>query len=406
MYKNKYSKFIYFPSFSGGEFGNGLEKNHKFRDKQSVRFYSDEYPEEFRYKNLLITAGSLYKRKTYYEDMNFKRGEHLIMGDSGGYQILTGVLKWNEKLKVDIFNWLENNSDVAMNLDIPPRGLYEGKYYECLEVSKDNFKYFADNQTGKTKFLNVIHGTGIDSYQHWYNNVKDFEFNGWGVGGLRGAVYPTMSSLAVLLEGKEHLKLTNEYLHILGTSRINNFLILLQLQKSLSEVGSNMVVTTDSSTPDRVVVFGGYYIDFSLAQTKFDLVNLPRTKHREGVDKEIELLANKDFIKSTSFDEVIRDLGINMMDVANWTRDGQYAMRLHNFHLFLDAIEQAEELIYGLDDIKEQLLNKDLYQVLHSIDEMVKSDDPMKVFEKYKTLYTKMSSAKDSVNVNSNHGFF
>ena len=33
------------------------------------------------------------------------------------------------------------------------------------------------------------------------------------------------------------------------------------------------------------------------------------------------------------------------------------------------------------------MINKDLYKVLNSIDEMVKSDNPRQVFEKYKTLY-------------------
>ena len=32
--------------------------------------------------------------------------------------------------------------------------------------------------------------------------------------------------------------------------------MLLQLQKSLEDVGSNLTITTDSSTPDRAVVFG------------------------------------------------------------------------------------------------------------------------------------------------------
>ena len=64
------------------------------------------------------------------------------------------------------------------------------------------------------------------------------------------------------------------------------------------------------------------------------------------------------------------------------------------------------------DDIvadKFDFLNIDLegqdYKVLKSIDEMVKSDDPKMVFEKYKHLYTKLSNTKKVLPV-SKHEFF
>ena len=35
------------------------------------------------------------------------------MGDSGGYQIASGAIKWKPELKTQVFEWLENNSDIA-----------------------------------------------------------------------------------------------------------------------------------------------------------------------------------------------------------------------------------------------------------------------------------------------------
>ena len=67
------------------------------------------------------------------------------MGDSGGYQIASGAMKWDIKHLDRIFKWLEENTDIAMNLDIPPRLKYQGQYAECLQISKENFKYFSDN---------------------------------------------------------------------------------------------------------------------------------------------------------------------------------------------------------------------------------------------------------------------
>ena len=46
-----------------------------------------------------------------------------------------------------------------------------------------------------------------------------------------------------------------------------------------------------------------------------------------------------------------------------------------------------------------------MYELLMSLDKMVKSDNPKKVFEKYKQLYTKMSRLNNETPVK-NHDFF
>ena len=58
------------------------------------------------------------------------------MGDTGGYPIADGAMKCDIKNRDRIFKLLEENTDIAMNLDIPPRLKYQGQYGECLEISK------------------------------------------------------------------------------------------------------------------------------------------------------------------------------------------------------------------------------------------------------------------------------
>ena len=61
------------------------------------------------------------------------------------------------------------------------------------------------------------------------------------------------------------------------------FLVLQELKtfsfdsvtKIIRRCGSKMVVTTDSSTPDRSVVYGMYYTGFSLKKGNFEYVSLP-----------------------------------------------------------------------------------------------------------------------------------
>ena len=393
---NKIGKFRYFPSFAAGEFGiYGLYKNYKFKDKLTCRFYSDEFPEEFRYTDCLVTAGHNMKFENHYQDMGFKRDVNLVMGDSGGFQISSGATKWKPELKEKTFHWLENNSDIAINLDIPPRLKLTGKFQECFDISYDNFKYFNEHQTGKTKFLNVIQGEDFTTYNKWYTAVKDFDFQGWSVGGAGGNFNKFMSSICTLLAGKEHEKKNVEYIHILGTSRIKDFFMLLQLQKSLEDIGSHVTVTTDSSSPDRSVAFGTYYMSFSLKKGNFDSITMPRDKHLEGMEQMVSNLKYNGLYGVNEFDRFISNW-TDMEDVTKWNYDAVFAIRLHNFYLFLDAIQMIEQAVYGLQHNLEQMMDKDLHQVLVSIDEMVKSDNPKMVFDKYTPLYTKLSNTKTS----------
>ena len=93
----------------------------------------------------------------------------------------------------------------------------------------NRFFICADKQTGNTDFLNVVQGTNEDEYINWYNEIKDFEFQGWAVGGGGRSVYAFMSGVLSLLNGKEHLKDRNKYLHILGISKISVLLLYISL---------------------------------------------------------------------------------------------------------------------------------------------------------------------------------
>ena len=78
--------------------------------------------------------------------------------------------------------------------------------------------------------------------------------------------------------------------------------MLLQLQKSLEDVGSNITVTTDSSTPDRAVVFGLYYTSFSIKDARFEAFNMPREKHLEGMTQMLDKLHTQNLIGVNDFD--------------------------------------------------------------------------------------------------------
>ena len=109
--------FIYYPSLSAGSMVSAFKKNMKFKDGTTCRFFSKEYPEKWRHPYFLITAGHHFKKMDFRDQIGLD-DEVLVFGDSGGFQIATGALKWDGTIRERIFEWLEHNSDVAANLDL------------------------------------------------------------------------------------------------------------------------------------------------------------------------------------------------------------------------------------------------------------------------------------------------
>ncbi|MCK9273380.1 hypothetical protein M0P65_07630 [Candidatus Gracilibacteria bacterium] len=380
--------FLYIPSFSVGYFATLLAKNYYLTNNLPARFYADDFPKLFRHNSFLLTAGHFYKKMNTFDSFGFDRKKHLVLGDSGGYQIASGALTWSNDLRYKIFNWLENNSTVAMNLDIPPRMNNIGKWDECIAQSEENFKYFYEKQTGKTEFLNVLQGTNETSYKIWYDRMKKFEFSGWAIGGAGGILYRLISSIAVLLDGKEHLKTSNKYLHMLGSSSLSEFFILAQLQKSLNDIGSSLQVMTDSSSPSFSVAFGTYYTAANLKKCVYSTVNVPKQK-QHSID-------NNMFLPKTHYFDALFNNVLTPQDIFDYKEKCICVMTLHNFFVLKDTITAINEFIYNDPYLLQEVTDPNLFIVLKSIDEMVKNDNSMKVFEKYKPAYVNASKLFDS----------
>lgn len=407
-------QFIYFPSFSAGNVSHAMAKGLKFRNELEMRFYSKTFPEKYQHPFFLVTAGHFYKKPMFAEEWGFKQDNHtLLLGDSGGFQIASGAIKWNPNLPNLILNWLEHNSHIAMNLDIPPRLQYDNKFEECLTLSKKNFEFFDNNRLGKTKFLNVLQGNDDRSYSKWYNEVKGFEFDGWGIGGCGGSLYRFMSGIMALFQGKEHYNINRKYLHILGTSKVIDFFILSQIQKSLNDIGSTMQVTTDSSTPSRAVVYGLYYHDVNLKDASFNSLHIPkeRAENNKSVTKNTanSISSQESLLPNLiPFDDLLEG-GYTYEDLRDWTIEGYAAVVLHNFMFFKDVMHKINSYVEGHPYFLEQVLNADNFMLLKSVDEMVKAYEngttPAKVFAKYEQLYRKLSTINTTTNI-TNSKFF
>ena len=97
---------LYIPSFTIGALGAGLEKDWKLPDGSPLRFWDNAFEKKYQHHAILLTAGHKYKVIDYSKKFSFP-DDMLIFGDSGGFQIATGALKFSQKLTEEIFKLVE-----------------------------------------------------------------------------------------------------------------------------------------------------------------------------------------------------------------------------------------------------------------------------------------------------------
>lgn len=387
------NKFIYFPSMSTGGMRQWLKLNETINpldptNKIPIRYYSDDMPEEGRYKFYLTTAGHNYKEKNFRKDWGLENS--LVMGDSGGYQIATGALKWSDTLRDEIFEWLETNSDIAMNLDIPPRLNYLGRFNESLEISLNNFKIFEKKQSGKTDFLNVLQGSSSNEaeYVAWYNAVKGFDFQGWAPSNCRD-IKRMAFTMALLLENGELANSKNKWIHYLGITGIDHLLMLTIMQKFVNKKYTHKItLTTDSSSPSRATNYGTYYFGFNWDKLTWKSLYFPKDGS-VTYDNTASLPCLLDCIACRN-----HTVGI---DIAPWDRRSVKITTLHNLYVFLDAIKKIDAVIESDDQAIKEVLNADWWQIYCSIKEMFESSHPLQIYEKYKTVYMRVSAGDKDI---------
>jgi hypothetical protein len=316
--------------------------------------------------------------------------DSLVFGDSGGYQIATGALKYSDDLREKIFHWLEANSDVAANLDIPPKTVYENKFYECADISYDNFAWFEKNQSGKTKYLNMLQGSNPQEYDWWYHKFKHFEFNGWAIGGPQKLV-DFMWALALMLKNREFEKVNLEYLHLLVISKISDFFILSTIQKNLNKhFGNRIVVTTDSSSPGQYPVYGTYLHSHNFKKLSFTDVYMPKgAKDEDGNIAPLDILDAPDQLVPCSLDcPACKDFTWDMLNRYN--SEAVPRMVLHNVHVFDHTIKEVNKIVAAHREVAQYVVPNNLAAVLKSIYEMFEDpDQAITTYEKYKQYYQK-----------------
>jgi hypothetical protein len=264
----------------------------------------------FYYKYNLYSAGhailDLEKSKKS-ESMIWNRSPGtLVLGDSGGYQIASGTghvsFDWGD-LKSDksnntrklVLEWQEALCDAAMTLDVPTRAIGNAEktgitsFQQCLDATLINLNYIANNRTGpeKCRFLNVLQGRTEEETDIWYDTVKDYDFEGWAFAGVHAyGLYTTLKRL-IKLRDDGKLNRTQNWIHILGNTRLLNAGPFTQIQRAIRKHMNipDFIVSYDSASSFLAVAKGQGYTGFTMSNSYSDVKKLIVKK---GTESEVD----------------------------------------------------------------------------------------------------------------------
>ena len=227
------------------------------------------------------------------------RSKTFILGDSGGFQIAKGIIKFDwqnfyetpnqpnyigdaDRLRQSIQNWLEHTADYSMILDIPTwaarpplnerTGLQTLK--ECLDATIYNNDWFVRNRQGKTKYLNVLQGSDNTEADIWYDAVKHFPFEGWAMGGNNMQDIKLFLRRMINLRDDKLLERgERDLIHVLGTSKLEWAVMLTAIKRQLRQhVNPDLEITFDCASPFLATAYGQIYTQHVHRNQRFSYI--------------------------------------------------------------------------------------------------------------------------------------
>jgi hypothetical protein len=220
------------------------------------------------------------------------RSTSMILGDSGGFQIATGVLKldWatikgpeGDALREQILRWLEYTADWSMTLDVPAfaadtrfakkTGLK--KFEDTIDITLHNLEYFVKNRKpGATKFLNVLSGSTPENSKVWFDEVIKYSIpacveamghspdrttEGYAFAGINMKHMPSVLNRLLDLRELDALK-DKDWIHFLGIGRLDWACYLTSIMRELRKHDNpNIVLSFDAASPFVATAYGLTY---------------------------------------------------------------------------------------------------------------------------------------------------
>ena len=400
----------------------------------------------YNYKWGLYSAGHATRdtaKSDVQEPMIQKRDREktFILGDSGGFQIATGVIKcdWpnfktDDALRSQILNWLEHTADYSIVLDIPtlaaapPLNAKTGltNWVDCLEYTMHNNDYFVRNRQGKTKFLNVLQGNNEQQADDWYGAVKHYPFEGWAMAGYNMKQLHLALRRLIVMRDEKMLDPGRDLVHYLGTSKLNWSCIFTQIQRSLREdVNENMMITYDAASPFITTAKGQAYTQHVHRNKKFSYVMEQAVDDKRFQHSQIPFPYNSPIGERMTMGDICH-MGPGMLNKlgkegkTSWDSFSYFLLMAHNVYQHIEACQRANTLADiattrykphhhewtkskpGQNEF-DLWVPRDVIYVTEFIKKLFKSENPMQMLDEGEAMLTNFSGMKS---IKSSQGAF
>lgn len=241
------------------------------------------------------------------------RKNTILVGDSGGFQAATGVLKypWHPKkgqsdidhqsdkddVRMKLLRWLEATAEYSMLLDWPTYALVKygldpvtgaslhpslKSFGDCLTGSLDNHQFFIKHRKeGATKFLNVLQGRNMEEGDIWWDAVKDLPFESWAFSNVQASNFAINLRRLIIMRDEHYLE-GREWLHYLGNGKIAAGCALTTLQRSLRKfIDPELTISFDAASPFVMSARGQMYYGHEHSSTNLGFKGGPIVDKKE-----------------------------------------------------------------------------------------------------------------------------
>jgi hypothetical protein len=336
----------------------------------------------FYYKYGLYSAGhaQLDLQKSLTQESMIQdrdRSKTMILGDSGGYQIGKGVLKFDwlnfegpeaTKTRQKILEWLELTADWSMMLDVPTWAcdhIHSPKtglktFEDCLEKTRYNNDYFLENRLGQTKWLNVLQGSDWDTAEKWYEGVKEFsdpkgkyagkEAEGWAMGGANMCKMDI--TLKRLMTMRDEGMLTGKnWMHFLGTAQLDWSCYLTLIQRQIRKhINPEITISFDCASPFIATAHGLVYTNAVHTNKRWSVIMDKAPDNKALAKSDIPFPFASEMASRLNMGDICWYAPgmlnkINKEGKTSWDSFAYALMMGHNFECHIVAVQRAQQLM-------------------------------------------------------------
>jgi hypothetical protein len=321
--------------------------------------------------------------------------------DSGGYQILTGKLRYTEELHFEMLRYAQQ-FEAGCILDAPTSAI--GKhgfetFEDCLTFTRQNGEYTVRNRTpGATRFLNVIQGRSRDETVTWLNAVKSLNdprryggraLEGWAFAGATRTHFSIVLELLVAIRDVGLLR-DDARIHFLGLGQPELALILTAIQDALRATsGEAIAVSFDNATP--FILAGKFKRALGAPTLTRRGLSVPTHDMPYGlayVGSDLPWPCSSPFAdKLTLGDLNVRGVGAR----SHWDALSHVMLAAHNVWALSSAIAETNRRFRLARGDALGWLPSKLLELASIVREILRSEEPMKLISRHRALLDSLS---------------